>query len=233
MGQSGNSREGLQALKAAADEICFRSEELEWLQRHSKNHQNTATLITFDPFLDSVIYRVHQTSQHPSPSRFIPVRYSYLWTLNQPWASTTAPPDTVSSFWRPERHSNESCRIFYANSHNGSTLSWSGLCSLLAASPPVIFVCVSPVNTDRYGTRGGVWYCARACLRKLIGDVLTKNPMSQKQPLILFLNLQQTQLEADTWSTMAEEDGWKEAITSAGRSDNQSERSLESLYAAF
>lgn len=76
----------------------------------------------------------------------------------------------------------------------------------------------------------GGWYCVQARLRKLIGDVLTKNPMSQKQPLSLFLNLQQTQLEADTLSTMA---GWKEAITSAGRSDNQSERSLESLYAAF
>lgn len=75
----------------------------------------------------------------------------------------------------------ESCRVFYANSHNGSTLSWSGLCSLLAASPPVIFVCISPVNTARYSApRGGVWYCARARLRKLISDVLTKNPMSQK-----------------------------------------------------
>lgn len=61
VGQSGDSREGLQALKAAADEICFRC-ELERLQRRSKNHQNTANLITFDPFLDSVIYRGHQTS---------------------------------------------------------------------------------------------------------------------------------------------------------------------------
>lgn len=93
----------------------------------------------------------------------------------------------------------ESCGVFYANSHNGSTLSWSGLCSLLAASPPVIFVCVSPVNTARYlAPGGGGWYCAQVRLRKLIGDVLTKNSMSQKQPLSLFLNLQQTQLEADT-----------------------------------
>lgn len=36
VGQSGNSRERIQALKAAADEICFRCEELERLQRHSQ-----------------------------------------------------------------------------------------------------------------------------------------------------------------------------------------------------
>lgn len=80
----------------------------------------------------------------------------------------------------------ESCGIFYANSHNGSTSSWSGLYSLLAASPPVIFVCVSPVNTARYLAPGGVRYCARARLRKLIGDVLTKKPNVTKNSLWLF-----------------------------------------------
>lgn len=95
----------------------------------------------------------------------------------------------------------ESCRIFYTNSHNGSTLSWSDLCALLAASLPVIFVCVSPGNAARY-----VASCGSLSQKTARCHIDKKIPTSQKQPLTPFPNLQQTELETGALSTMTEED---------------------------
>lgn len=147
-----------------------------------QNHQNTSTSITFDPF---TWFRYLQGA----PDFITPESLSVYTCMLQ--LSLDSQP-ALSIDYCSVRHrfqlltprrtfqSVESWRFFYANSHNGSPLSWSGLCSPLAASLPAIFVCVSPVNTARYLAPVGGGIAPEIVSGSWSLTYWQKKPMSQK-----------------------------------------------------